>query len=287
MSDELEHFGVKGMKWGVRKDPDPNASTETRRDRAKARNRAEGYMFNALGHEPIFSGMTQKDYEALSTKGETFVKGTNLKRVQFTDEKTLKGTTYVSKLVEDSNFYRAILPAYSPAIAGQRPGAKKYKATPYELDLKTVKKLSSPSDKERFDTFFDILGKPAIKVEGRVAPITGRQYLEDQGYKKIFGTYTDQQLAFRAYNDFVKGQGNKESPINQTYFNDLKNKGYNVLKDGNDSGTYTKNPLIVLDAEKNVKITNIRRLSADEINKAQRQLPDNRKSNNHLKLEGD
>jgi hypothetical protein len=270
----LEHYGVKGMRWGIRREPQPGDSTETKAERKAAKKAVNDYMWNAIGDQPMFREMKKEEYDALCQEGQTFAKGIVLKRISFDEKARMEGATYVSKLKEDAEFYKASLPAVGPQVEGFGSGGRKrYKQSSYEVTMQTTKKLSLPSDKERFEAFYDLLGTPSIKMKGKKAPITGREYLEKQlGYKTIFRKQTDQRLAFRAYHEFVQGQGNKDNPINKPYFDSLAKKGYNALIDENDAGTYTKNPLILLDPKGTVRITNIHKLTADEINKAQRSL---------------
>jgi hypothetical protein len=274
LDDALVHFGVKGMKWGVTKTPDKYASTETRKERKQSAKALNDYMWDSIMKEPMWHTMTEAEVKSLSNKGQTFAENTSLKRITTDKTTTLKGAMYVSQLKADSEFYKAALPAVGPQVVGKMGGGQKnYKTPTYEVHMQTVKKLSLPSEKERYKAFYELLNEPSIKLEGKTAPVTGRQYLESQGYKKLFGgKLDDQTLVFRSYHDFVQGQGDQDAAINKAYYDKLKSKGYNALLDANDAGTYTKNPLILIDPKGTVKIKEVRRLSADEINQAQRRL---------------
>ena len=273
VSELLEHHGVKGMHWGVRKDQ-YSRSTETAALRKQSKNAYENYVWENTKDEPLFAlPISSEEYKRLSTKGRAISEGTSLHRITKDPNAEINGALYVSKLRRDANFYRAAIPA---ANTGEKkaPGAgsKVYRNTSHELDLKTVAKLSLPSEKERVDAFIDILGMHSIHVPGE-SPITGSQYLERNGYSKIFNRkLSDQDLGLKAYNDFVRKQGEQDLPINSAYFDRLREKGYNALVDENDMGKYTKLPLILLDPSTTTKVVTIRRLSADEINKAQRDL---------------
>ncbi len=80
VEDFLEHFGVKGMKWGVRKAPEGGYSTESKADRKASRKALDDYIWNAYKNEPMFRTMTKTEYTSLSTKGQTFAKGVTLSR---------------------------------------------------------------------------------------------------------------------------------------------------------------------------------------------------------------
>lgn len=271
--EDLVHFGVKGMKWGIRRDPDRGGgqSTETKAERRQSANTLREHMWDRVKDEPMFRTMKQSDYDALSKRGETFVAGTSLKRISSSPDTTLQGATFVSKYQADSNFYKAVLPAVGPNAKGFGGGRKQYKQDNYEIVLKTTRKLKSPSEKERVDAFIELLSEPSIKMPGKKAPITGRQYLEKQGYKSVFKKPTDKDLAFKTWHDFLGGHGEKDNPLNKAYFDKLSLKGYNIMIDDNDAGRYAKKPLVILDPSA-ARVTNVHKLTTDEINEAQRRL---------------
>jgi hypothetical protein len=271
--NELIHYGVKGMKWGVRKD-DPYRSTESKSLRKESARNLNNYMWNAIADEPIFGKtMTKEEYKALSTKGETFVKNTKFRRITPNSEAVVKGNTYVSTLMKDSDFYRAAIPSVGPNTKGLGGGGRKaYKQKHYEIEMKATKKLSSPSEKERVDAFIELLEEPSIQIKSKKAPITGRAYLERTGYKPLFKRYETQELAFKAWDEFTSMQGNQDNPLAKAYFEKIKSRGYNAIIDDNDRGKYTDKPLVLLDPESTIKINTVRRLTADEINQAQRRL---------------
>ena len=57
--DYLEHFGVKGMKWGVRKQKVLNAKSEYKKAR-KAYNKSFNKAYNYSGNHPISQFVTKK-----------------------------------------------------------------------------------------------------------------------------------------------------------------------------------------------------------------------------------
>ena len=267
---DVVHFGTKGMHWGVRKDED--RSTESRSARKESKKALSAYMYKMVRDEPRFMTMTRTEYDALSTKGESFAKNTTIRRISMGPSAQVKGALYVSRLLEDSEYYRGAFPAIGP-LAGKKGGGKKtYKQPSYEMQYNTIKKLSAPSEKVRVDTYLKLLDTPSIKLEGRNAPITGREFLEKHALHPVLKKYESEELGLRTWHEFVRTQGNRTNPLAIAYFDSLKAKGFNALSDDNDRRLVTKAPLILLDPENTLKIGSVRRLTTDEINKAQRQL---------------
>jgi hypothetical protein len=273
VEDFLAHYGVVGMKWGKRNAAPKNISSESKALRKQSAKNLQNYIWDKTKDEPLFRTMTKEEYSKLSTGREYVAKHTTLNRVTTNPHNTKAGQLYVSKLPEDSAFYRAAMPAIGPQNVGKTgAGLKRYKDDYHELELKTVKKLSSPSEKERFDAFIEILNESAIKV-GKKDPVTGREYLQKHGYGPMFGKkFSTQEFGFYTYHSFIAEQGNQDSPINTAYFNKIREKGFNALPDDYDRGKLTKAPMILLDAEGTTKVTSVRRLTTDEINQAQREL---------------
>lgn len=270
---ELVHYGVKGMKWGVHK-TDPDAvSTETRAER-KASSRGLGnYIWDSIKDEPIFRSMSRAEYEALSRRGETFVKNSTFQRVTSNSDATIKGAAFVSKLKEDAEFYRASIPAIGPNTKNEGgPGSKIYREAHYEHTYAATKKLSSPSEKVRVDAFLELLSEPSIKIKGKDAPITGRQYLEKKGYKLGYKKYDNFEYGLKTWYNFLNSHGDQDNPLARAYFDKIRSKGYNAMIDDNDAGRFAKKPIILLDPETTTKIKNVRRLTTDDINRAQREL---------------
>jgi hypothetical protein len=135
----------------------------------------------------------------------------------------------------------------------------------YELELKTKQRLAMPSAKERVDAFIETLQRPE-----------GKQWLKENGYKDQIDELNAKEVGFKYYQKFNKYAGNKDVKMNDTYFNTLKQRGYQALLDDNDAGIWSKEPTILLSPKGTVKVTKVRQLTADDINKAQRKVLDYR-----------
>jgi hypothetical protein len=264
-ADFFAHYGVKGMKWGVSKDHHRDYQEVATKDTAN--NIAKRQMANVNMVRYMAKGrgiqerrkFDEKWYDSLSTGKEYINKGHDLSRVvRGVDANALSGGyMYVSKLKSDHDMYTATIPAFTN---GFKAGKKQYHSA-YQVSLETKKRLSMPSAKERVDTFIETLQTP-----------DGKQWLKDNGYKDEIHELNAKQVGLKYYDRFNKYAGNKDVKFNNVYFNTVKSKGYDALIDDNDAGIWSKQPTILLNPKGSVKITNVRQLSAAEINDAQRKV---------------
>lgn len=276
VDDFLEHFGVKGMKWGVTKRSGSatgayDKATEKRKVRKESKERLQERTKSVRSYrKEQKGGITQEQYDKMSTGKEYLERGTTMRRIVKNPDVVLKGQTYVSHLLEDATVYRATLPAIGEGLT-IKGGRDKYR-TNYEVELKTVKRLSGPSEKERLDIFIDLIDRKDVRVPGKEGTTTGRELLKTLGYGKEMDSLSKQDAGFKAYQKFNKYAGDKNSDLNSVYFNEVSSRGYNMLSDDNDKVFFSKSPVILLTPENTVKVDSVRKLSSDDINKAQREL---------------
>lgn len=261
MDHFLAHYGVKGMKWGVRKEHyrsySDKASTDTTNMVKRAGSTVQMTRYFATGNKVRNNKIYDEQWYATADTGKQFIeKGDSLNRiVRGVDDRALAGRLYVSKLESDNEMYKAVIPAVQKKFAF---GQKNYHSV-YQVELQTKKRLAMPSEKERIDTFIEVL-----QTKG------GKQWLRDNGYKDEIDELNAKQVGLDFYKRFNKYAGNQEVKFNDQYFNAIKKKGYDAILDDNDAGIWSKQPTILLSASGTVKVKSVRQLSADEINAAQR-----------------
>lgn len=262
--DELIHYGVKGMKWGVRRNR-TEATTLTKEQLKEAKekvNKLKDRVFDEKFLAP--DAISETQYNKLSTKAVTIKKGQTVGRVTQRKDEQLRDKTYVYYKPGDADVYKSVMTL--PMIGGG--GRKTYKNS-YEHTFKSLETLRSPSEKERVDAFIDLFDKPSITTKSD-KKVTGREYMKNV-YPREVKTLTSQQLGLHAYKAFAESQY-MDTPLSSAYFKSLSDKGYNAVVDDNDRGHLAEAPLIVLNPNGTLKRMKVKQLSADDINNAQRRL---------------
>ncbi|WAB10390.1 hypothetical protein SEA_PHEPPER_5 [Gordonia phage Phepper] len=265
--DFLEHHGVKGMRWGVRKERKAIVSNMTSASN-EIRARQDAHRWQ--------SSMDAKTYASLSDKDFVVGKDAVLRRTtKNLDGDLMSDHTYLSINDADAARYRGLLPA---AMTGVRKNYEQH----YESTYEATGQLKSPSEKKRVDAYIALMDKPAIELADG-SKLTGRDYLRDIGLSDVVDTMDSKELTLTYYGQLVANQGIRNDPINTAYFNEVKSRGYNALVDDNDRGIYSETPLVVLNQVESVRRVGVRQLTDADIHEAQGSLrpPDRLARNNY------
>lgn len=240
--EELLHFGVLGMKWGVHR----------KQKRAAKQNVDASVLDLQTNRSPyVCREITEKEYKRLPSKPIKL--GSDFLRIAANNKGELRDFAYVSKSEKDNNRYKALL-----APEGKITNKK------FELKIKTAKEAISPSEKERIDTFIKTLNQDVQGLDGK-SMAKGREWIEG---KNPVQALSDRELGLKYYNLFAQKQV-MNTPLHQAYFNNLKLKGYNALVDDADRGIVTDLPVIIFPKESGARVTEIKPVSKDDLINAQ------------------
>jgi hypothetical protein len=256
----LEHHGVKGMHWGVRKE----RSTASRSDRKAAAANVYSeigkvYMNrNALGSKLMNAPAKSFDKNDLRIKA-----GAEFYRVSSIKDEPVSLAKYVSTNKQDRDNYNAI-----GGTSNFTPGLKRYQAR-YESVYKSTTDLKSPSEQKRFDAVMEIVAKPSITLNNGQT-VTGRQYLESLGVGRTLTDLDNYQYGRAVLPTTLAAIGNKNLKIGDAYFNSFRDKGYNAIIDDNDRTVTSKAPLILLNPDGTIKRVQVRQLTNNDITQAQK-----------------
>lgn len=268
LEKHLEHFGVKGMKWGVRRNRTTDKLSKEDRKAAKANMKVEGDLVVDRILTRMFGGgggLGDKPYDELDPNDRTIKAGAEFYRTTPRKNEVFRERTYVSTNKEDRDRYNGVLPDLSG-----RGGKRSYKVH-YEKTMELTKDLTMPSEKARIDAFNEMMNTNSVQVGKKT--MTGREFLVKAGYGRDVKKISDQE-AGRRYFDNMNQNASFDTPLNSAYFNTLRKKGYNALQDDNDTGMMTKDPIILLEPKSTVRTTSVRQLTARDINEAQKNFTD-------------
>lgn len=228
-SDDIYHYGVKGMKWGVRRDKEEL-------DRLAGR---------------AYKIEQQPDHSYIIKKGSTF------HRVTANPENEKKGYAYVSFKDEDVKGYRKEISTWLYEAEGV--------AKTFDMTMKATKDIKVASEKAKVDAFLDLCGDERLdflsiismkqsttnyKGEMVGKPAKLKKILTDAGFDDDLATY----YALFSMNIY-RNDNNKN-----LFINALKSKGYDAIEDIEDSLSHRINPLIIFERENSLKVTKVTEL---------------------------
>lgn len=260
--NELEHHGILGMKWGIRRFQNKDGSLTS-----AGKKRYSGPKSIRKGTRPV------------SIKGQRYNKditipvGTAAYRIQATNKLNKKGPMYISldrhdhKELVDTVYL--VGPDGGVAIDAFTP--ENPDTTTYSMELKTTKELKAPSYQHAMETFVEMVGDVGIDS---INPYD-KQWKSGQWFVESFLNSGKWDLGpDYSYTEFVN---NMQSHANGKFYEEFRkrlvDKGYNALVDPKDRGYSKKDehhnsnaPFILLDssAVKISKTTKLNDFNVDE-----------------------
>lgn len=244
-ADHLEHHGILGQKWGVR------------------RYQNEDGTWTAAGKERY----GHDDDIVLK-------KGMELKRVTNNANETNKGHTYVS--YKDLDALKYVAMAGEGGIAETSAGDGKGKT--YQATLKLTKDLVIPAYENRVKGFIDSVNDMTIDQALKIVyPSQGlsRHSMKEQkknikNFMKAIEGKTSKELLDKAYKDY-SGALVRSKELRDKFFSTLQKQGYNAVIDDFDVG-YADSPLIIFERGETTKQVNVKQLTRHDSDLAQYEL---------------
>ena len=220
MDNIIEHHGVKGQRWGVKR---------------------------------------KRYSESLSDEDHVVKKGSEITRVSSKkNEKLDRFSSYVTTTNKDSD-------EYTGNYAGLLDRA-------YKMKMSNTNDLISPSARKRASIYMDAYKNDpafrrsfALSVKKTTIPGSLGFGGSKKTYLKRYGHLTDDQLDSKKMLRKISTTMAVSQKVRDTVLNKALEKGYNSFVDDHDAGHYAREPLIVIDAKRNLKLDSVSKITEEEI----------------------
>ena len=229
MNNELYHYGVKGMKWGVRK-KNYNSSTTDRDRIIKKGTKFQNISKNEsrkINNNPVYTSHNKSD--------NNLYKGQYADQINLYGDKAYKNTLVLTKDVK---------------VASQKQAVNTF-IEMYNKDPKGVSESIGKAYAElaSFNKISTIRNFKAKRIEKKFAN-KGEEWMQTKGYDIFNQTMMSSQ----------------ETKARMKYYDMLGKKGYDAIIDTNDvNNSGAKDPIIFIKPNQSMKNIKSRELSMDEI----------------------
>ena len=245
-SDGIKHFGIKGMKWGIRRFQNEDGSlTPAGRERYGAAGIAIGTYALKKGGRAIDARITR-----------VLSKDIPLKRMAYANE-PLRDAFFAAYKPRDINKYRGLYGGQLRQNRFARQLAFDPTAPTGEIQrtMTLVRDARIASRKTARDTINNVLKDPKNRSEiEKIIKDSQVFNFTDRQRNKLLKEISSGKLSMNGYELFNRnllGQAH-ENPVVKNFYEQLKKQGYDAIQDVNDkyySGYHGQNPLIVFNRD--------------------------------------
>jgi hypothetical protein len=230
--NDLVHFGILGMHWGIRKKYDSLTPDQKRRLKIAA---------IGVGSAAVLLTGAYLTHRYMSMYGTKTLKvGTSVQHVAKILNEDFSKPTYISYLKSDSKEYR--------------DGYFKNIGAPYIKTLKSSKDIKIAGRKDVLKSFIE------WSKTNSLTNSTGHKL-------NTFSSKKDARRAYRAFNYMMVSPDYRDKEVRDSFFSFLQKKGFSAIHDLHDQqyGTGIKAPLIMFGRGSDIMVTKIKELDVSKL----------------------
>lgn len=270
-NDNLQHHGIKGQHWGVRRyqfadgSYTPEGKIRYASSGKHIQNNSISNTINTIFNKPLLD--------------ETLKSGTSFSRIQTDKSFNRARPFYATYKKDDIDKYQGLF-GHNLKSRAKQAGIDPNAVEVYKLDISAQKKIKIPSEKNVIYITNQLLKEPKFKENLKASIADSKTKMKRPGQQALLNDAldaidkndlkeTNKKKIYEALNLTLTHHNPQQIQLQNRFYSELKKKGYSAIVDVNDkkySSYHAKSPVIIFDTSK-VKLQAVSTLDNNDINK--------------------